>query len=100
MTVDTLLGLGGFVVGVVGIFVGLFGVVATVAVGLWAVIDGRRQRSKREKAVIVANATIERTYGLLIGIKPFVAPLGEAHLAATNDGLAAINQRRASLENL
>jgi hypothetical protein len=41
-------------------------------VAVWAVFDARRERSKREKAVVVANSLIERTYGLLIGIKPCV----------------------------
>ena len=67
---------------------------------IWAAFDARRQRNEREKAVIVAHSVVERTYGLLIGIKPFVAPLGDMHLAAVNDGLAAINQRRADLDKL
>ncbi len=79
-----------------GVVLGLIGVAATI----WAAFDARRQRNEREKAVIVAHSVVERTYGLLIGIKPFVAPLGDMHLAAVNDGLAAINQRRADLDKL
>ena len=50
--------------------------------------------------MIAAHSVIERTYGLLIGIKPFVEPLGEAHKAAVNNGLAAIDQQRAGLGGL
>ncbi len=89
MTVETWLGIAGCALGFLGLG-------ATV----WAVCDARRQRSKREKAVIAAHSVIERTYGLLIGIKPFVTPLGPAYEAAVNDGLQAINQQRAGLAHL
>lgn len=89
MTVDIWLGLAGLVLGVLGL-----------AATVWAACDARRQRSAREKAVIAAHAVIERTYGLLIGIKPFVDPLGAEHKAALNDGLQAINQQRGRLEGL
>jgi hypothetical protein len=89
MTSDEWTGIGGLVLGLVGL-------VAT----LLAAFDARRQRNNREKAVIVAFSVIERTYGLLIGIKPSVAPLGQMHLDAVNDGLAAINQQRGALNKL
>jgi hypothetical protein len=89
MTIDTWLGIGGVVLGLIG-----------VSATIWAAFDARRQRNEREKAVIVAHSVVERTYGLLIGIKPFVAPLGERHLAAVDDGLMAINQQRADLNKL
>jgi hypothetical protein len=89
VTVDTWLG-------VAGCALGFLGLAATI----WAALDTRHQRSKREKAVIAAHAVIERTYGLLIGIKPFVSPLGQAYEAAVNDGLQAINQQRERLGNL
>jgi hypothetical protein len=57
-----------------------------------------RQRTRREKAVIAAHATIERAYGLLIGIKPSLA--GGDVTAALNDGLEAINQQRQTLDAL
>jgi len=79
-----------------GLLLGVVGVVATV----WAAFDARRQRTKRDKAVIAAHAVIERSYGLLVGIKPFVSPLGQPHADAINDGLAAINSQRSSLEKL
>ena len=96
MTVDTGLGIAGCALGFLGLAVGFLGLVATV----WAARDARRQRSKREKAVIAAHSVIERTYGLLIGIKPFVMPLGAAQEAAVDDGLQAINQQRAGLADL
>lgn len=88
------------VLAVIGLLVGFIGVVATIWMGVWAVMDGRRQRSERERAVIVAHGVIERSYGLLIGLKPCVAELGTKHEAAINDGLAAINQQRANLSKL
>lgn len=89
MTIDTW-------VGVAGCALAFLGLAATI----WAVCDARRQRSKRERAVIAAYCVIERTYGLLVGIKPFVAPLGSNHEAAINDGLEAINQQRKDLKDL
>jgi hypothetical protein len=82
MVVDTLLGIAG------------------LAASVFAIIDNRRQRSQREKAVIAARATIERIYGLLIGIKPAVAPTRPDVEAAINDGLSAINQERQKLNAL
>jgi hypothetical protein len=89
MTIDAWLGVAGCVLGLIGL-----------AATIGAAIDARRQRSKREKAVVAAHAVIERAYGLLIGIKPSVIPLGKNHEAAIDDGLAAINQQRAALQNL
>ena len=83
-------------IGVGGLFLGFVGVAATI----WAAIDARKQRTEREKAVIVAHSIIERTYGLLIGIKPFIVPLGIPHIAAVDDGLSAINQQRVLLDKL
>jgi hypothetical protein len=89
MTADTWLGIGGLILGFIG-------VMATI----WAAFDARRQRNEREKAVIVAYSVIERTYGLLIALKPSVAPLGTPHVAAIEDGLLAINQQRSELKKL
>lgn len=100
MTPDTWLGIYGLAVGVVGVAATVaFGVLGVI-VAVWAVCDARRQRSKREKAVIAAHAVIERTYGLLIAIKPSVVSLGPGHVAAVDDGLQAINQQRAVLDHL
>ncbi|MFL9876731.1 hypothetical protein [Paraburkholderia megapolitana] len=82
MTIDTVLG--------------LVGIAATVG----AAFDARHQRSRREKAVIAANGAIERTYGLLVGIKPSVASLGIMTVKAIDDGLSAINEQRAAIRNL
>jgi hypothetical protein len=40
------------------------------------------------------------TYGLLIGIKPSFAALGEDHEKAVNNGLSAIDKQRERLDNL
>ena len=82
--------------GIAGLVLGVLGLAAT----LWAAYDGRRQRSRREKAVIVAHEVVERAYGLLIGLKPPVSALGQMYEDAMNDGLAAINERRGDLSNL
>jgi hypothetical protein len=82
--------------GIAGLILGFIGVAATI----WAAYDGRRQRGKRETAVIAANAVVERTYGLLIGMKPAIATLGQSYEAAVNDGLDAINERRDALSKL
>jgi len=89
VTIDRFLGLAGLMLGAIGLW-------ATI----WAAMDARRQRSAREKAVIAAHAVVERTYGLLIGLKPGVAPPGTPAERAINDGLEAINQRRSSLADL
>ena len=68
-----------------------------LGVSIYAILDNRRQRTQREKAVIAARSVIERAYGTLIGVKPAVDP--SVH-AAINDGLAAINQERENLNRL
>jgi hypothetical protein len=73
--------------------------ICALGVSVFAVIDARRQRTKREKAVIAAHAAIARSYGLLIGIKPLITSLSGAE-AAINDGLSAINQERKTLDAL
>ena len=72
-----------------------------LGVSVFAIIDNRRQRTKRERAVLAARAIIERTYGLLIGIKPAAisSPVPGVE-AAINDGLFAINQQRETLHRL
>jgi uncharacterized membrane protein HdeD (DUF308 family) len=74
----------------------LFGI-AGVVVGIFAVVDARRERSKRERAVIAARALIERNYGMWIVMKPAVSGQFEH---AINDGLEAINAARTTLEAL
>ncbi|MHA6913917.1 hypothetical protein ACQUJO_12345 [Ralstonia pseudosolanacearum] len=89
MTLDTILGIAGCALGAIGI-----------AATVWAARDARRQRSDREKAVLAARGVIERSYGLLIGIKPSVSPLGAMTVHAIDDGLAAINAQRDVLQDL
>ncbi|BCN13357.1 hypothetical protein RPSD_52420 (plasmid) [Ralstonia solanacearum] len=89
MTQDTILGIAGCVLGAIGI-----------GATFWAAFDARRQRSVREKAVLAAHSVIERSYGLLIGIKPSVAQLGPMAEKAVDDGLTAINAQRDALMKL
>jgi hypothetical protein len=88
MTMDTFLTIAGVVLAIGGLGVSVF-----------AIIDNRRLRGEREQAVIAAHGVIQRSYGLLIGIKPLVKSLPGAE-AAIDDGLSAINQARATLEKL
>ena len=78
------------------ILLGILGLVVSV----FAIIDNRRQRTKREQAVMAARATIERIYGLLIGIKPAITSTVPGIESAVNDGLSAINQERDKLDAL
>jgi hypothetical protein len=73
---------------------------AGLGVALYAIIDNRRERNKREKAISAAREMIERTYGLLIGIKPAVSPTLPEVGKAIDDGLSAINQQREKLASL
>jgi hypothetical protein len=86
---DTLLGIAG-----------LGASVFAIGVSVFAILDNRRQRKEREKAVIAAHAVIERIYGLLIGIKPAIIPTLPGLEAAINDGLAVINQQRTRIDAL
>ncbi len=88
MTTDTFIGIAGVILAIAGLGVSVF-----------AIIDNRRLRGEREKAVIAAHGVIQRSYGLLIGIKPVVKSIPGAE-AAINDGLSAINQARATLDKL
>jgi hypothetical protein len=80
-----------------------------LGVSVFAIVDIRRQRSQREKAVIAARAVIERAYGSLIHLKPAIVALGagradsasqKAMIAAIDDTLEAINQQRDSIKAL
>lgn len=89
MTLDTW-------VGIIGLVLALIGILATI----WAAFDARRQRSSREKAVIAATSVIERTYGLLIGIKPAIPTERDGVVKAIENGMSAIDQQRATLKEL
>jgi hypothetical protein len=88
MTTDTYIGIAGVILAICGLGVSVF-----------AIIDNRRLRGEREKAVIAAHGVIQRSYGLLIGIKPLVLSLPGAE-AAINNGLSAISEARTTLDNL
>ncbi|MGB7912526.1 MAG: hypothetical protein WCF59_09900 [Desulfobaccales bacterium] len=71
-----------------------------LCVSVFAILDNRRQRSEREKAVIAANAVIERVYGVLVGIKPGIIQTMPNFESAINDGLATVNEQRQKLGKL
>jgi hypothetical protein len=80
-----------------GSALGLLGLAATLA-AMW---DARRQRSRREKAVIAATSVIDRLYGLLQGMEnDIIKNLGPDYKRVIDDNLGAINQRRDELKNL
>jgi hypothetical protein len=76
---------------------GLGVALAGLGVALYAIIDNRRERNRREQAISAARVVIERTYGLLVGIKPAVNPTLPDVGRAIDDGLSAINQQRENL---
>jgi hypothetical protein len=87
LTVDnTVLEIGSLGIGIIGLGVGGYGI-----------IDGRRQRNKREQANVAAREVIARTYGLLRGIKAAVDPTLPKVVEAIDDGLAELNQQRKNL---
>ena len=92
MTEDILLGY--FGIGVSAAF-GVFG----VAVGVWAVRDGRRERSKREVAVNAVHGIVGRTEGMLIGLKPSITA-NPAAVIAIDNGLDAIAIAKREIGNL
>ena len=52
-----------------GVLTGITGIIVGAAIGVAGILDNRRQRTKREKAVTAAFSAIERAYGTLIGVK-------------------------------
>ncbi|HEY4372534.1 MAG TPA: hypothetical protein VGN52_11475 [Burkholderiales bacterium] len=78
---------------------GAAGIFATVGLTVWAVLDARRERSKREKAVIAANGIIERLAGTLVALKLAVKKVPGADVPI-NDALQAIAQGKETLKDL
>ena len=70
-----------------------------IAIGICGWWDARRERGKREEAVILALTLIGRLNGALITIKPAVAHIPGVEIAI-NDCLDAIKQTRPALEKL
>ncbi|WP_429481827.1 hypothetical protein [Paraburkholderia youngii] len=70
-----------------------------VLVAIYGIVDARRERSRREKAVVVVNSLVGRLNGLLIGLKPSLAS-DAAATAAANDGLEAIRLARDDLDRI
>ncbi|KAB0650291.1 hypothetical protein [Burkholderia diffusa] len=73
--------------------------IAGILVGVYGVVDARRERSKRDKAVVVVNRLVGRLNGLLIGLKPSLASDARA-TAAADDGLEAIKLARDDLDRI
>jgi len=70
-----------------------------VAVAIYGIADARRERSKREKAVVVVNRLVGRLSGLLIGFKTSLVDRPES-MAAANDGLDAIKMAQDDLDRI
>ena len=88
VSLDTLLGIAGLVVGVIGVGVGGYGI-----------RDGSRQRSRREVAVNAVNRLIGRTEGLLVGIKTSL-PESSPAIVAVNNGLDAVKVAQSDVKAL
>jgi hypothetical protein len=73
--------------------------IAGLLVAVYGIVDARRERSKREKAVVVVNRLVGRLNGLLIGLKPSLVADADA-TAAANDGLDAIKLARDDLDRI
>lgn len=73
--------------------------IAVILVAVYGIVDARRERSKREKAVVVMNRLVGRLNGLLIGLKPTLA--GDARAtAAVDNGLDAIKVASDDLDKI
>jgi uncharacterized membrane protein HdeD (DUF308 family) len=92
LTLDTALGIAGIVVSVV------FGLIG-IAVGIFGVRDGRRERSQRERAVNAVHEIMGRTEGLLIGIKPSLSS-NQMAIKAIDDGIDAVKLSKMHLPDL
>jgi len=73
---------------------------AGLAVSVFAIMDNRRVRNGREKAVIAAREAIARTDGLLHGIKAAVKPILPDVATQIDDGLQAIKEQGEKLDAL
>lgn len=73
--------------------------IAGLAIGIYGIVDGRRQRNKRESISMILNELIERQNGFLIGFKPALqsSPLA---LAALNDSIEAIKLAKQKMSKI
>lgn len=73
--------------------------IAGLVVGIAGVLDGRRQRTKREAAVNIVNGLIGRLHGVLVHVRAEYGADPE-RIAAINDDLQAISNAKTALEKL
>jgi RsiW-degrading membrane proteinase PrsW (M82 family) len=73
-------------------------VLAVVGIGIGVIFYfyGRNQGSKKVAAVTLVRGIMQRTEGILAGIKPSISD--PAMISAINDGLAAISKASKQLE--
>ena len=67
--------------------------------GAFGIYDARREKSKRDRAVIKLRELVMRLEGSLIGIKPATANIPGVH-AVINDSLDAIKITAKAIEDL
>ena len=67
-----------------------------IGIGVFSFFDTRKQRSRREAAMTLTHRILQRTEGILAGIKPSIPD--PAMVTAINDGLAAIAKASKQLE--
>lgn len=59
-----------------------------IGIGVFSYFYTRKQRSRREAVVSLTHGILQRTEGILAGIRPSISD--PAMLTAINDGIAAI----------
>ena len=76
----------------------LINIIALVCIGVavFLFLDARKLRARREAAVTLTHRILQRTEGILAGIRPSISDPGM--VAVINDGLAAINKASKQLE--
>lgn len=76
----------GWMIGAAGLLIGIFGIV-----------DARRQRSKVEQMLQLERGTIHELNGFLIGLKPSLSP---PHVQLVNERLQLIKERNEQFERV
>ncbi|GEM_PF-5760822 len=69
-----------------------------IVFGVIFFLYGKRQGSKRSTAVTLVRGVMQRTEGILAGIRPSITD--PAMISAINDGIAAITKASKQLEAL
>lgn len=70
--------------------------VVGILTGIGCYLYGNKQRSKKADAVTLVRGIMQRTEGILAGIKPSIAD--PAMVSSINDGIAAIAKATKQLE--